>query len=211
MNDRTVLAVLVAWILTTVIYGLTSVSLLQYLSVTGLLAIGTAVYYLSEREILIEDVIRREQQQSSGKAIESLQLQRVENTLESFSDEFYSDEDQIDVRWDLADYDTVNLDSKGEEALLAVTGALGQNDRKIQVFIHLPSYKIPTHKRIRAGTHQEKYPFKYCDYYQESQSGQNEDLRELTQQPPYGPYYGSAMPPNRGVDQKQSQDSDGED
>lgn len=208
MTDRIILAVTGSWIIATVIFFATPVTLVQYLSLSALLALGTGLYYISEREI-VSDLAESAQANSGDKAIEALDLNRVEQTLDEYSERFYSEEDQIDVRWDLADHDMAELDSKGEEALLAVTGALGQNDRKIQVFIHLPSYKVPTHKRVRAGTHQEKYPFKYCDYYQENKSSQSDDLQQLThQQNGYPGYYRPRMPPNSTVTKTSNTESE---
>lgn len=171
---------------------------MQWLSLTVLLVGVVVAFYIQEREI-VNDFIE-ETQQKGDSAISKLDFDKLEDRLEEFSDKRYSDFDDIDIRWDLSDFDSAPLDAKGDEILVVVNGALGQHDRKIQVFVHIPSYSIPTHKRIRAGQHQEKYPFKYCDFYQENKS-RSTDLEDIPsgQQRPMQGYIHGNMPPSTNI------------
>lgn len=198
MNRNYLTGIILAWILSTLIYYFGPVSLLQWLSLTALLAAVVGIFYFQEKQI-VEDFLE-ETQEHGDSAISQLDFDKLEDRLEEFSEKRYSDFDDINIRWDLSDFDSAPLDAKGDEILVVVNGALGQHDRKIQVFVHVPSYSIPTHKRIRAGQHQEKYPFKYCDFYQENKS-RSTDLEDIPggQNQAMQGFYRANMPPSTNI------------
>lgn len=92
-------------------------------------------------------------------------IQELKNTLNTWAAENYGEDNHIQITWDFTDYDTKPL-RDWDEVLAAVTGAVGQNDRFIQVFIELNSGRVTGHKVVRTK-HQFKRPFKYSDYFQE--------------------------------------------
>lgn len=171
------------------------ISSIQLISATAFLGITAGIHVFTQNK-QVSSLLQEMEIERSSNPSQSVDINQIEEILDSFSEEHYHEDNEAKIRWDLADFDTKPL-RKWDEYLVCITGVIGQNRRKIQVFIETTSGTIVTHKRIRAGSHQEKYPFKYSDYYQEyKRDSTSKSIDNSLQQGQWTPYMGPRMPPN---------------